>query len=184
MLCISLHGPFRKPWMISYDYHALVVRSQVEYKKKGANGQNMHLNPSINAAALLLPYSLKCAPLISPWTNLSSSLHPIFWTIFSFTLEWLLVVIKAVFGLLIRRRQDFPLQMAFQFICHRCLLMLASKSRMSKKRRGPIDYQLNEWRCKRMASLKSIPWKVHLDSCFFSSPPFLRWKTPEMKLLE
>ena len=56
MLCISLHGPFRKPWMISYDYHALVVRSQVEYKKKGANGQNMHLNPSINAG-LLLPYS-------------------------------------------------------------------------------------------------------------------------------
>ena len=56
MLCISLHGPFRKPWMISYDYHALVVRSQVEYKKKGANGQNMHLNPSINAL-LLFPTS-------------------------------------------------------------------------------------------------------------------------------
>ena len=55
-LCISLHGPFRKPWMISYDYHALVVRSQVEYKKKGANGQNMHLNPSINAL-LLFPTS-------------------------------------------------------------------------------------------------------------------------------
>ena len=59
LLCISLHGPFRKlPWMISYDYHLClgVVRSQVEYKKKGANGQNMHpnLNPCINAFTALL----------------------------------------------------------------------------------------------------------------------------------